>query len=56
MQGENVTGCASSVHERGVFNGLVKEIFNYLVECGARETKKMGSGAVIQDGEVGSVL
>ena len=56
VQGESVTGCASSVHERGRFNGLVKEIFNYIVQSEARETRKMGLGTVIQDGGVGSIL
>lgn len=32
MRAESVGGCASSVHQRGVFSGLVKEIFNYLVQ------------------------
>ena len=56
MQGESVTGCASSVHERGRFNGLVKEIFNYIVQSEARETRKTGLGTVIQDGGVGNIL
>ena len=51
-----MTGCASLVHERGRFNGLVKEIFNYIVQSEARETRKTGLGTVIQDGGVGNIL